>query len=77
MSKGISCSGIDRQLNKQYRKVVFTKTDNDRSWVNAFATLPDLTEPIQYKFRVTFVKSYIASFAFGLATHDFNFDEFQ
>ena len=67
---GKNGQGIERIINKVNKTVVFKKTSNDRSWVNAFATLPELTEPIIYKIRVTFLKSYIASFAFGLITSD-------
>jgi hypothetical protein len=44
--------------------------------VNAFATLQELTEPRVYKFRVKFVKSYIASFAFGLVSSETDLAKF-
>ncbi len=76
MSVGKNGQGIERIINKVNKTVVFKKTSNDRSWVNAFATLPELIEATVYKFRITFIRSYIASFAFGLITSDLDLTKF-
>jgi hypothetical protein len=55
-------------VNIQRKKVSFTKTGNDRSWTNAFATLAPLSQDRITTWQVVFASSYIKSLGFGIAT---------
>ena len=55
----------------------FSKVSNNRSWTNAFGTLSYLSSDRIVSWKVVFVKSFIKSFGFGIATNEVNLGDFK
>ena len=75
MLTGMDGSGIEREANIPMKKVSFVKVGNDRSWTNAFATLAPLSKDKITSWKVVFVKSFIKSYGFGIATFELDLGE--